>query len=524
MAPSSTPVVRTLSDLLEAQAALQPDAEAITDGRTRLDWATYAEKSARLARTLADTGLRPGDRVAIRLPKSVESFVGVHAVLRTGGVVVPIDQFAPADYARGVIADADARLLLTSADASTVDALTDGTSVAGVIDPIGDGDSEGRVIGRPEAFSSPPHEGRPPQPTDAAYIIFTSGSTGRPKGIVHTHASALAYARRAVDTYGLDETDRLANIAPLHFDQSTFELYAGPLAGAAVLVVPDGALRFPASTSKLIAEERVTIWYSVPFAARQLAERGALDRHDLSALRWVLFGGESFPAPALATLMRLLPGVRCSNVYGPAETNQCTFHHLDEPPDGSETIPIGTAWAGTDLAVVDGGEVVDGAGTGELWISSPTMMREYWRQPEQTATALVQRDDLGSATRWYRTGDIVRRRADSLLEFVGRTDHQVKVRGHRVELEAVELAIAARPGVEACSVMVDGDTLAALVVPADLDRAALLSGIRDTLPAYAVPHRVVGVDSLPRTGTGKVDRSASASLLPERTGPDRTSG
>ena len=145
-----------------------------------------------------------------------------------------------------------------------------------------------------------------------------------------------AYASRAVDTYGLTASDRLANIAPLHFDQSTFELWAGPLAGAAVVVVPDGVLRFPASLSDLVARERATVWYSVPYAITQLVTRGAPHDRDLTALRWVLFGGESFPPAALVAAQRALPHARFSNVYGPAEVNQCTFHHLDRPPTSPE--------------------------------------------------------------------------------------------------------------------------------------------------------------------------------------------
>ncbi len=143
-------------------------------------------------------------------------------------------------------------------------------------------------------------------PGDPAYIIYTSGSTGRPKGIVHSHRSALAYATRGSDAYDLTAADRLANIAPLHFDQSTFELYAAPLVGAAVIIVPEPVLRFPASLSELIEEQRVTVWYSVPYLLDQLSTRGALDQRDLTSLRWVLFGGEVYPPGALARLMRQL--------------------------------------------------------------------------------------------------------------------------------------------------------------------------------------------------------------------------
>jgi acyl-coenzyme A synthetase/AMP-(fatty) acid ligase len=211
--------------------------------------------------------------------------------------------------------------------------------------------------------------------------------------------------------------------------------------------------------------------------------------------------------------MARLPGTRFSNVYGPAEVNQCTFHHLDDPDQVDEPIPIGRPWRGIELAIVDrtGSPVGDGD-TGELLVGGDTMMEGYWERPDLTSAAI---DVDAAGRRWYRTGDLAYRRPDGAYVFVGRADHQVKVRGHRVELEAVELAIAARTDVDACAVVVDGDRLVAIVQPPMDDGTvrALLSGLRETLPRYAVPATVVGVERMPRTGTGKIDRRAAANAL-----------
>lgn len=511
----STPA-RTLSDLLEVQALVRPDSEGLTDGRRRLNWSEYAREAGSVAATLADLGVRRGDRVAVHLLKSVESFVAVHAILRLGAVVVPVDWFASPHYARNVLRSAGARAVVSGARSDRLEQLLDGSSVEMLVNPVTKVEAPGGIAAASgdQVLASTPMPPATVTPDDPAYIVFTSGSTGRPKGIVHTHDSALAYARRAVDTYGITPSDRLANIAPLHFDQSTFELYAGPLAGAAVLVVPDGVMKFPASMSKLIADERITVWYSVPYAARQLAERGALDERDLSTLRWVLFGGESFPAVALADLMRRLPHTRFSNVYGPAEVNQCTYFHLDQPPAHDSTVPIGRPWADTETVIVDESESPVTNGPGELWVASPTMMSGYWDAPDLTAAAIVERDDLGSATRWYRTGDLIERRLDDNFVFLGRLDNQVKVRGYRVELEAIETVFGELARVQACSVVVeDGERIIALVVAADLDPTAALQHARQRLPAYAVPHEIITVGTLPRTGTGKIDRNAATRLL-----------
>ncbi len=494
--PTSAPT--TLVDLLDRSADARPGAMALADGRARLDWRTYRERADRVAAALSVAGVAPGDRVGVSMPKSVDAFVAVHGVLRAGAIVVPVDRLAPAEYGRSVLIHSGACAVVSSQPPDRLAEVLDGTDVTRVVDPTGD---------LPAPVTAP--TGR--RPDDDAYIIFTSGSTGRPKGIVHTHASALAYADAAVETYDLGPGDVLTNIAPLHFDQSTFELYAAPLAGSATIVVPDGLARFPASVAALVADERATVWYSVPFAISQLVERGALAEHDVSSLRWVLYGGEPFPPAALRRAMAAIPSARFSNVYGPAELNQCTYHHLDAPPPDEMAIPIGRAWSAAQVMLVDDDDRrIDGTGEGELLVAGPTMMRAYWNAPDLTGAAVVERD----GARWYRTGDRVRRRPDGDLVFQGRTDHQVKVRGHRIELEAVDAALADHPAVEACAALVDrrgDDRVVAVVAPAPdaSTERDLIRHARARLPGYAVPTRIVGLGTLPRTGTGKVDRRAA---------------
>ncbi|MEM9466162.1 MAG: amino acid adenylation domain-containing protein [Actinomycetota bacterium] len=506
----------TLSELLEV-APTDPDADALSDGTTRLTWAQYRDRVARTAAVLIDLGVAPGDRIGVHLPKSIDSFVTVHAVLRAGAAMVPLDAMAPPAATTTVIDEAGIDTLVSAAPASILEAF----GQAGVRSVVRLGAEEGPVDGlvvrsRADVDAAAPAQPVPVAPDDLAYVMFTSGSTGRPKGIAHTHASGLAYARHAVAAYDLSAADRMANIAPLHFDQSTFELYAAPLAGASVLVVPDPVLRFPASLAKLIEAERTTVWYSVPYLADQLAKRGALDDKDLSALRWILYGGEAFAPSALAAVMEAIPSAAVSNVYGPAEVNQCTIHNLTEPPVGDDAIPIGGAWAGSRLLVVDddGADVVPGD-AGQLLVATETMMRGYWGRPDLDERAFEERD----GTRWYRTGDLVQARPDGALVFLGRADNQVKVRGHRIELEAVELVLAAQPGVDACAAIVvrpeSGDDHLVAVVSPPAAADDVLAGAAAALPRYAVPQRAVGLDRLARTGTGKVDRAGVARQLAE---------
>lgn len=506
----------TLSELLD-RAPADDDAEALSDGTTRLSWAEYRDRVARLAAVLGDLGVAAGDRVGVHLPKGLDSFVSVHAVLRTGAAFVPLDAMAPPRATAMVIGEAEIATIISAAPTDVVA----GLAGAGLQSVVRLGPEDGAIDGlttrsRADADAAAPAAASTVGPDDLAYVMFTSGSTGRPKGISHTHASGLAYARHAATAYDLTADDRLANIAPLHFDQSTFELYAAPLVGAAVLVVPDPVLRFPASLAKLIEAERTTVWYSVPYLADQLVKRGALDDKDLSSLRWILYGGEAFAPAALAAVMGAIPSAAVSNVYGPAEVNQCTIFNLTEPPIGEDAIPIGTAWAGSTLRVVDedGAEVSEGE-VGQLLVATDTMMRGYWRRPDLDEQAFDEHDGV----RWYRTGDLVQARSDGALVFLGRADNQVKVRGHRIELEAVELVLASQPGVDACAAIVvrpdsGDDHLVAVVSPAAATEG-VLAGAAAALPRYAVPQRAVGLDQLARTGTGKVDRAGVARQLAE---------
>lgn len=504
-----------LTDLVAAVAAARPDDEALTDGRERLTWAGYERRIVLLAAALAMHGVRHGDRVGILTPKSVVSFVAVHAAQRIGAVVVPVDWFAPEAHVASV---------LTDAGAVAVVGLLDDAHRA-MVPP-------GLVVVDPREIDDHADGGRlpdPPEPDDPAYIIYTSGSTGRPKGIVHTHASALAYARLAAATYGLTPADRTANIAPLHFDQSTFELYAAPLAGSAAIVVPDAVVKFPASLARLLETERASVLYTVPYVIRQLVERGGAAGRDLSAMRWVKYGGESFPPAALGAAMTAIPTARFSNVYGPAEVNQCTYHHVTPttgPLTADDAVPIGRPWDGVHLVVVDPDTTAetDPGVPGELWVSGPTTMRGYWGRPDLDERALVRRP--GDARLWYRTGDLVRHGDDGALVFLGRIDHQVKLRGQRIELEAVDAVLLEHPSVEAAAsfvVRADGaeDELVALVAPRVDDDVLddLADRCRRRLPRYAVPSRIEGRDTLPRTSSGKVDRGAAAAGHRTGTGP-----
>ena len=508
---------------IDESAERAPERAAFRCDGEELSYAELVERCDRLAGLLVDRGVEPHDRVGIYMSKCLELPVALYGILKAGGAYVPIDPTAPPARVRLILEDCGIRHLITHPSrlrqarqlAADVRELK---TVIGAAGPAANGGAT--FLSWEEAGQAPARDpGVRLVARDLAYVMYTSGSTGVPKGLMHTHASGLAYARLSAREYGVRAEDRLGNHSPLHFDMSTFEYLTGPLCGATTVVIPEEVTMFPRSLAELIEKEKLTFWYSVPLALIQLLEQGGVEERDLSSLRWVLFGGEPFAPKYLARLMELWPRARFSNSYGPAEVNQCTAYNVPSGAlDLDRPIPIGPVWPGAQGLVVDADdrEVAPGE-PGELLIRAPTMMRGYWSRPELNRQAFLRRaPSAGVEEVFYRTGDLVRDRGDGNLVFLGRQDRLIKVRGYRVELDEVEAVLGALPGVaEAAAVDVrDGDgqvTIAAAVLArsgAELEVRDLRRGAAKRLAPYAVPSRLEIRESLPRTGTGKIDRPA----------------
>jgi amino acid adenylation domain-containing protein len=510
-------------------AMAAPDRPVFAMPGTSLSYGDLADRAARLAYVLTAQGVRRGDRVGLYFQKSIESAIALYAVMQAGAAYVPLDPAAPTSRTRAVLQQCGARVLIShDAQAGKLpEVVCEGLET--VIGPAKALGSHVTTVPWSEAMQADPAPACVAHASemDLAYIIFTSGSTGAPKGIMHTHRSGLSYSRMAGALYGLTPDDRLASLSPLHFDMSTFDYLCGPQHGATTMIVPDPYTKLPASLSELVQDEALTIWYSVPFALTQMLLYGAMEAHDLSSLRWVLFGGEPFAPKHLAALTDQLPRARFSNVYGPAEINQCTHFHL--PPRWREADgqpPIGTECANVDALILDeAGQPVDPGQTGELIVKSPAVMRGYWGRDDLNDKTLIRRPGAGGvADLWLRTGDLASRRADGLLCFHGRADRQVKVRGYRVELDEVEDALASHPAVEEAAAfpvrLSEALTVIEAAVTAQPGRALasedLLRHASARLPAYAVPARLDVVESFPRTSSGKIDWKTLGSAAEDR--------
>lgn len=490
----------------------------------RLSYESLAVASNKLARALYEAGVVRGDRVGIHLDKCIEIPVALHGIMKAGAAYVPLDPAAPAARLREIVRDCGIRHVVTaSSKLAALQRVATDTSLTFALGVEAPAAADGGLACVPWShIASLDGSAAPPVKvieSDLAYIIYTSGSTGIPKGIMHTHHSSLSFSRWAAHEYGFRPDDVLSNHAPLHFDLSIMDFFSGAVAGCATAIVPEEYTKFPASYAALIAEQGITVLYTVPFALVQLLLRGSLEKHDLSRLRWAIFGGEPMPVGHLRALMQRLPHVRFDNIYGPAEVNGVTHHTISELPEDADAIPVGPiADTAEALVVDDADEPVARGGSGELLVRSPSMMLGYWARPDLNAHAFFRRERMpGVEDVFYRTGDLVREDVEGRFWFLGRKDRQVKVRGYRVELDEVEAALLRADAVEeAAAVTVPGldgsSQIVAMVTlkpgrgPAEL--ATVADAARGMLPAYAMPVRIEPCDAFPRTATGKIDRKA----------------
>jgi amino acid adenylation domain-containing protein len=454
--------------------------------------------------------------VALCLPKSIRAVETIVAVLAVGAAYIPLNHRLPVTQLARILADLRPKLLIADAALAA---------------PLRDAAPELRTAVLAESragieISAPRYQLPSPDwqsPDDLAAVLYTSGSTGEPKGIMLSGGNLESFVDWAAETFAVTSADRLVSHAPFHFDLSIFDIFGALSRHASVHLIDETEVRFPGRIRQLIEANKLSIWYSVPTALAQLQQRRALQ--NLASLRLVMFAGEVFPVPVLRRLMDDLPRASYVNLYGPTETNVATYHKLAAPPSSDlDPIPIGIPCEHLDVIVCDpaGDEVAVGE-MGEICVTGPSVMLGYWNRPSLTAdTRLRGRTDS------YRTGDHGWRRSDGALMFAGRRDQQVKLRGHRVELLALESALHAHPDVEDAAATVAGnateDALAIFVVRrsgASLSYSDIRGYIAERLPPSYVPDRVEFLSAMPRTANGKCDRRALAAAA--RSTMDRAS-
>jgi len=513
---SALPEQESIPELFEVQVRARPEATALVFDGGSISYRELDRRAARLGRRLVQAGVALESRVGVLLERSPELVVALLAVLKAGGAYVPLTPDIPAARAQGMLRDADARVLITTADLAASFGPFDGTLIELDHEELEAGD----VV-------QPPQQ---PGRENLAYVMYTSGSTGTPKGVAVTHENVIRLvcgARFAC----LDASETFLLFAPVAFDASTLEIWGPLLNGGRLVIAPPGLLRLDELGETLRRHRVTTLWLTSAFFNLMVDERCG----DFAGIRQLMTGGEVVSPEHVARVRREVPGCRIINGYGPTETTTfATTAPIDALPTDGAQLPIGGPIQNTRVYVLDRNLRPQPVGVvGELFIAGAGVARGYQKEPALTAERFLPDPFTGEpGSRMYRTGDLVRWRADGAIDFLGRRDHQVKIRGFRVEPGEVQSHLAAHPNLRAVAVttrQADGGAheLIAYVVRAPdaaVSSEELRQFLRGSLPAYMIPSTFVWLDRLPLNSNGKVDFAALASPDPsngEGTGQDR---
>lgn len=499
-----------LRDLVLYSAQKAPEALAIKGPDGSISYSQLDGLANRFAWTLYKLGVQRGDRVGIWLEKSTSVVAAMQGVLRLNAVYVPLDPLSPAARTRTIVRDCGMRALITTRKRADAVLVEDLQHIACL---CLDGSEVGLNWSGLLSFPDQPIPGTAPERDEIAYILYTSGSTGKPKGVCISNRNALAFIEWAAGILKASPTDHFANHAPFHFDLSVLDLYVAFYASATVFLIPDGMSYIPSQLVDFVSKEEITVWYSVPSVLMLMEKQGGFLAQQLSSLRAILYAGEPFPIKHLRKLYQSLPDRRFLNLYGPTETNVCTFYEISHILDNQvKSVPIGKACSGDDVwAQKEDGAIARPGEEGELMVAGPTVMLGYWGQPEH-------------GNRPYPTGDLVYLRDDGNYEYLGRLDHMVKIRGHRIEPGDIEATLEEHQAIHEAAVMVAGTGLqarliACVVLNTSREELALLEIKRhcaEHLPRYMIIDEICVVSALPRTRNGKIDRLALLRLVQDR--------
>jgi amino acid adenylation domain-containing protein len=488
--------------------AATPNAVAVVDGDRHLSYVELDALSTGIAARVAAAGIQRGDRVGLMVERGLPAILGILGILKAGGCYVPLDPHYPRERLRLLVDDSSPQLLLWDGSG---DPPTGIRRIEIGFDRVTD----------PDSFRGWETVRR----HDPAYVIYTSGSTGRPKGVVVTHSNVVTMLRAAETLFDFRADDRWTLFHSHSFDFSVWELWMPFAVGAGVVTVPATVAAASDEFLRLLGDQKITILNQVPSVFRFLADAAAdTDRVDL-ALRYVIFGGEAIDPEGIQRFQEAMPTVAPGwiNMYGITETTvHATFKQLG-PADlqASGATPIGQPLPHLSIHLLDerGNEVAVGE-TGEIWVSGSGLAKGYLNRPELTAERFVDLGVSGRRVRSYRTGDLARRRDDGELEYLGRSDDQVKLRGFRIELGEIDYALSRSVGVrEAATVVINGPAGPLLVALAACDSVdeppssgAMRDYLADHLPPHMLPNRILVVDSLPLAPSGKLDRRATRDL------------
>jgi amino acid adenylation domain-containing protein len=490
-----------IAPLLEDRAgASQP---AVRAGDLVMSYGELRQAVRSCADGLRRSGVRPGDRVAICLPKSLSSLTMILGTLAAGAAYVPLNHRVPGTQALAILEDIRPRMLIAAPETM---ALLEPAHLPGLL------------LARPASTPGEPFDAITrfpggnldvPSPPDLAAVFYTSGTTGEPKGIMLSHRNMASFVYWASDAFRISAADRISSHAPFNFDLSVLDIFATLGRHATVSLLDETTARFPGAVRRIIETHGITVWYSVPTALAQLQARGALS--GLRNPRLALYAGEVFPTPILRRVMADMPDTEFVNLFGPTETNVCAYYRLPGPPDSDfDTVPIGIPCEHLDVSLLgeDGTPVAAGE-AGEICVAGSAVTAGYWQRPDLTHATRA-----GGRSGTYRTGDFAFIRGDGMMMLVGRRDQQVKVRGFRIELLGLEATLNACPAVREAVAVPTGDaadgglTVFLTAAESQPEDSAVRAFVASRMAPYYVPDRIEWLTDMPRTTTGKIDRGA----------------
>ena len=529
---------RLLQDWVTESADKRPESRALVFGTNALTYGELDARSNQLARVLIDGGCRPGDRVALLMPKCPMAIVGLLGIFKAGGIYVPLDPGSPASRLKKILESCENRWVLAAGPVTSVldeidrsegwqgrlsigwldeELLSEGGLRVEFTRDTLSGYSDARVASRT-------------RPHAASHILFTSGSTGTPKGVVITHDNVEPLIQWATTYFAMRESDRMSGHPPLYFDMSFLDLFGAVAVGAELHLIPPELNTLPNKLADFIRASALTQWFSVPSVLNYMAKFDVVAFGDFPALRRVLWAGDVLPTSTLIYWMKRLPHVSFTNLYGPTETTIVSSHYTvgSCPDDLRAAIPIGSACWGEELLVLDESmHRVPRGMTGELYIGGVGVARGYWRDPARTDAAFVSQPNAAGEC-FYRTGDLAKIGEDGLVYFLGRRDSQIKSRGYRIERGEIESAVRAVASIQDCAVVAvrvggfEGMAIgcAYAATAKRMTPSVLRRELSRLVPAYMLPSHWLPLDALPTNANGKIDRRRLQEMFEARVTTD----
>ncbi len=482
----------TLGQLLKDSVVRSPERIAVCDGEKDFTYQQLYTESNLIAEVLKENIGGQNLRIAFLLPKSILSLVSIFGIFESGNAYLPLDFEGPAERNSFILKDCGASGLILPQDFHfETDNLVSRRINIGELDLI--------IF---DGNSSQIEE-------ELAYILYTSGSTGKPKGVKFSHKNALSFVNWCSDVFKPDEESVFSSHAPFHFDLSILDIYLSIKHGSKLVLIDATTGKNPRALSHIIESKKITHWYSTPTILKLMLNYGKIERFDHSSLKIVLFAGEVFPVEPLRKLTKLWSNAQFYNLYGPTETNVCTYYEVILPIDDNRTdpFPIGKVCEHLEGKIIESED-----GKSELCIAGPAVTSGYWNNVDRNKSAFI----TEGGKKWYRTGDVVTKGEDGLYKYEGRIDRMVKKNGFRIELGEIENILHSNEGVLDAAVMALMDsqfncTIFAYIETKEgksLDSVELKNFCLSKLPHYMVPDNFIFLESLPKTSTDKTDYQA----------------